>query len=311
MSYVIKLEEVKKKYHKSLNYAVDGINLEISKGEIFGLLGPNGAGKSTTLAMISGLLKPTAGKIHYSIDAKELKNKFGYVPQELALFPRLTARENLLFFGRIYGLKSVYLKKRVDEVLTIVGLLDRADELMTTYSVGMSRRINLAIGLIHEPEILLLDEPTVGIDPQSRNCIYENILKLKKQNITVLYTTHYMEEAELLCNRIAIIDYGKIVAEGNPAELVKNQALTKLIFITEDKFNETFCQAVKQLEASKPDFNENQLILNNSANTTNISLIEKIDAMAKVHKQTLRLLKIEEANLHNLFLDLTGREFRD
>ena len=205
--------------------AVDGVGFEIARGETYGLLGPNGAGKTTTISMLCGLLASDGGEVLVAGRAitpstPDAKRAIGLVPQEIALYPDLTARENLRFFGRIQGLTKARLARRIDEVLDLVGLADRADESIEDYSGGMKRRCNIAAGLLHEPQLLVLDEPTVGVDPQSRNAIIESIEALGRDGLSVLYTTHYMEEAERLCDRIGIIDEGRLVAEGTRRELI-------------------------------------------------------------------------------------------
>lgn len=200
--------------------AVSGISFDIAKGECFGLLGPNGAGKSTCIAMICGLLRPTAGEVSVGgfIVQKEpqaAKRLMGVVPQEIALYPTLSARENLRFWGLLYGLSGKTLQLRIDEALEIVGLTDRQSDRISTFSGGMKRRINIAAALMHHPELLIMDEPTVGIDPQSRNHILETVKRLNTERaMTVLYTSHYMAEVEFLCQRLAIIDHGRLLAAG-------------------------------------------------------------------------------------------------
>lgn len=205
--------------------AVDGVGFEIARGETYGLLGPNGAGKTTTISMLCGLLAPDGGEVvvagrRITPSSPDAKRAIGLVPQDIALYPDLTARENLRFFGRLQGLSKGRLATRIDEVLELVGLSDRADERIDDYSGGMKRRCNIAAGLLHEPEVLVLDEPTVGVDPQSRNAILESIEVLGHGGLSVLYTTHYMEEAERLCDRIGIIDEGHLVAEGTRRDLI-------------------------------------------------------------------------------------------
>ena len=214
--------------HKSYGErkAVDGVGFHIDLGETYGLLGPNGAGKTTTISMICGLLTRDAGEVTVAgepidvglIDAKQW---IGYVPQDLAIYPDLTAEENLMFFGRLYGLSGKALKSRSEAVLEVTGLIDRRDDKTEEYSGGMKRRLNIGIGLLHEPRLLMLDEPTVGVDPQSRNAILDSVERLSGEGMAVLYTTHYMEEAERLCNRVGIIDQGKIMAEGTRRQLVE------------------------------------------------------------------------------------------
>ena len=213
--------------HKSFGdrHAVDDVGFDIHAGETYGLLGPNGAGKTTTISMVCGLLERDAGDVTLDgqpvdVGAVAAKAGLGYVPQELAIYPDLTARENLRFFGQLYGMGGQDLRARVDEVLELTGLADRADERTDRYSGGMQRRLNIGIGLLHRPHLLLLDEPTVGVDPQSRNAILESIATLGRSGMAILYTTHYMEEAERLCHRIGIIDEGRIKAEGTRRELI-------------------------------------------------------------------------------------------
>ncbi|HNZ83517.1 MAG TPA: ABC transporter ATP-binding protein, partial [Sedimentibacter sp.] len=206
--------------------AVDGISFEVERGEVFGLLGPNGAGKSTTISIISTLLPPTKGEILFEGESifknsKNLRQKLGIVPQDVALYPTLTGYENLRFWGNLYGLKGADLKKRINEVAEIIGLNGRLKDKVDKYSGGMKRRLNIGAALLHEPELLIMDEPTVGIDPQSRSHILDTVLKLNAQGMTIIYTTHYMEEAEELCSRICIMDEGKIIASGTKQELVE------------------------------------------------------------------------------------------
>src|SRR5438132_4775806 len=205
--------------------AVEGLSLEIAAGESYGLLGPNGAGKTTTISLVCGLLRPDGGEVvvaGHRLDGDDLaaKKAIGYVPQEVALYPDMTARENLCLFGRLYGLSGAALARRIDAVLEIVGLTERAADRISEYSGGMKRRANIAAGLLHEPELLVLDEPTVGVDPQSRNAILEAVDALRAGRLAVLYTTHYMEEAERVCDRVGVIDEGRLVAEGTRRELV-------------------------------------------------------------------------------------------
>lgn len=206
--------------------AVRGIDLRIDPGETFGLLGPNGAGKSTAIAMITGLLQPDRGTVvvrgrPMTTKTTAVRSEIGLVPQEIAIYPELTARENLRFFGRLYHLAGHTLDDRIAEVLDVIGLVERADDRAKDYSGGMQRRLNIGIALLHRPPLLVLDEPTVGVDPQSRNAILEAIEQLAREGMAMLYTTHYMEEAERLCSRIAIIDQGEIKAEGTRRELTQ------------------------------------------------------------------------------------------
>jgi len=223
---IIAIRDLTKYYKGSDIPAIDHISLEIFRNEIFGLLGPNGAGKTTTISILSGLFPPTGGEV--TIDGLDIRHDhdrikyiIGVVPQELALYPTLTGLENLQFFGNMYGLKGKELAKRIDESLGSFGLEKYARKKIAHYSGGMKRRINLIAGLLHKPKVLFLDEPTVGIDVQSRNVILEFLHELQETGTTIIYTSHYMEEAEKLCTRVAIIDTGKIIAIGNPKKLVE------------------------------------------------------------------------------------------
>ena len=225
---LLKVQNLRKSYPNGYE-AVKGLDFNIRRGEIFGFLGPNGAGKTTTISMLSGLQPPTSGQIIFDgLDTrskrnlKQVKRQIGLVPQELALYPTLSAYDNLTFFGRIYSLSGKKLKQRVQSTLEMVGLADRAGDAVKTFSGGMKRRINIAAALLHEPQILFLDEPTVGVDPQSRNAIFESIEQLNRDGMTILYTTHYMEEAQRLCDRVAIIDNGQIVACDTTSALIRS-----------------------------------------------------------------------------------------
>ncbi len=222
MKTVVKLDGLIKKYDNRA--VVDGLSLEIREGEIFGLLGPNGAGKSTTMNMICSLLKPTAGKIELfghdiRTENSKVKPMIGYIPQDLAIYGNLKAWENVELFTSLYGIKGQKLKDEIDRSLEFVGLSDRRDSFAKTFSGGMKRRLNIACALGHRPKLLIFDEPTVGIDPQSRNFILEKIKDVNRDGTTVIYTSHYMEEVEAICTRVAIMDNGKIVAIGTTEEL--------------------------------------------------------------------------------------------
>jgi ABC-2 type transport system ATP-binding protein len=219
-----KISGLSKKYRGNKERAVNNISLAIERGEVYGLLGPNGAGKTTTVSILCGLLKQSEGNVEFfgvNVDGHlaEIKKVIGVVPQELALYSSLTARENLRFFGNMYGLGGKYLEKRIDECLELLGLDKYADRRISTFSGGMKRRTNLIAAVLHNPEVLILDEPTVGIDVQSRNVILEYLRDINERGATIIYTTHYLEEAENLCSRITILDKGKILAEGDPGKL--------------------------------------------------------------------------------------------
>ena len=231
---IIQIENLTKTFKHATEPAVNGISFSINRNEIFGLLGPNGAGKTTTISILCGLFAPTSGNI--IIDGKNIdtelaaiKNIVGVVPQDIALYPTLTARENLAFYGSMYGLHGKDLKERIDNWLQKLGLMDAANRKVSTYSGGMKRRVNLIAGVLHSPKILFLDEPTVGVDVQSRNVIIEHLKEVNAAGTTIIYTSHHMEEAENFCTRVSIIDHGKILTEGTPSELIsKNAGSTNL-----------------------------------------------------------------------------------
>ena len=224
MGTILKIKDLTKKYDNRV--VVDNLNLTIEEGEVFGLLGPNGAGKSTTMNMVCGIVKPTLGSVEFhgkdfDKHRKELIVKLGYIPQELAIHGNLKAWENVELFTSLYGIKGTELKKRIDESLEYVGLLEKKNDYAKTFSGGMKRRLNIACAIGHHPDLLIFDEPTVGIDPQSRNFILEKIRESNKNGATVIYTSHYMEEVEAICTRIAIMDNGKVIATGTGEELKK------------------------------------------------------------------------------------------
>ena len=225
-----------RKRYKDL-VAANGVSFALQPGQLLGLLGPNGAGKTTTVSMIAGLVTPDSGRVlvggePLTGDTHPAKRRIGLVPQDLALYDELTARANLQFFGALYGLAGRTLDERIQNVLTLVGLAERQRDLVKTFSGGMKRRLNLAAGLLHDPDILLLDEPTVGVDPQSRNAIFENIQQLKARGKALLYTTHYMEEAERLADRIVVIDAGTVIANDTLAALTSTHASLEAVFLS-------------------------------------------------------------------------------
>ncbi|HAQ06934.1 MAG TPA: export ABC transporter ATP-binding protein, partial [Bacillus bacterium] len=242
--------------------AVKGISFSVKKGESYGLLGPNGAGKTTTIQMISGLFLPSSGSIHVSginmiRQPKKAQGLIGIVPQEIALYQTMTARENLMFWGRMYGMGGSHLRSRVEEVLGTIGLADRASDKVETFSGGMKRRVNIGAAILHNPELLIMDEPTVGIDPQSRSHILETVKKLNENGMTVIYTSHYMEEVEYLCERIGIMDHGEFIASGTMAELRETIGDRSRIVM---KFSgEQQPEKIKQL--IKQDFKDQDILL--------------------------------------------------
>jgi ABC-2 type transport system ATP-binding protein len=319
MSTIVEARELRKQYNPpNGEEAVKGISFAIRQGEIFSLLGPNGAGKSSTIAMLSGLLTPTSGDAlvdGHSItqDAKAVKQIIGVVPQEIALYDAISARENLNFWGRMYGLHGASLKERVTAVLEIAGLADRANDKVATFSGGMKRRINIAVGLLHSPKILFMDEPTVGIDPQSRRRILETVLELNQQGLTVLYTTHYMEEAEEISHRIGIIDHGKLIAMGTLDELtavVGQYDTIRLDVGLPGTENGHLRQSLADLPGihQVDDDSEGHLVLQTKkANVVLPSVIQHIAGQ----NLAIRKLEVQEPNLEAVFLHLTGRALRD
>lgn len=285
--------------------------------------------------MLCGILKPTSGVIEFDFKgngdkvkirqdlfdnksdkldkSKVLKSRIGIVPQDLAVYPRLTARENLEFFGGLYSIEKNELNNRIDNLLAMVGLKDRKNDVVGHYSTGMMRRLNLAAGLIHNPELILLDEPTVGIDPQSRNCIFDAVLRLRTEGVTILYTTHYMEEATKLCDNIAIMDKGRILIEDAPNELIRKYGLYSIKFRFESNAdNSSFVKKINQLDGID-DFTVNgaELSIVVKRGFENIAVIDSMRDLAVKEKIHLTLVKIIEPDLESVFLDITGRALRD
>jgi ABC-2 type transport system ATP-binding protein len=294
--------------------AVDDVSFEVGAGETYGLLGPNGAGKTTAISMIVGLLRPDAGTIAIagramSPTAIETKAAVGLVPQELAIYPDLSARENLRFFGRLHRLPRERLEDRVAQVLQVIGLEERADDLAKEYSGGMQRRLNIGIGLLHEPRLLVLDEPTVGVDPQSRNAILESVESLATEGMGVIYTTHYMEEAERLCDRIGIIDQGAIVAEGTRRELVARigeHDAVRLEVAGEVARAVEACAAVPTVSSADAEEGTVVCVVQGAA----ASLPQLLAAVANVGV-TVTGVEVREPDLEDVFLHLTGKALRD
>jgi len=294
--------------------AVNGVSFSIAEGETFGLLGPNGAGKTTAISMISGLLESDGGAVTVAGDSvgtssTKAKAHIGLVPQELAIYPDLTGEENLHFFGRLYGMGGDDLGTRVDEVLDIVGLSERRHDFTKEYSGGMKRRLNIGIGLLHKPRLLILDEPTVGVDPQSRNAILESVESLSDEGMAVLYTTHYMEEAERLCDRVAIIDEGKIKAEGTRRELVSLVGEKDKIAIVGSGSLGASVEPVSQLSGiSEASSSEHRLdVLADDASSVLPSLLMAVTDSGGV----ITGVEVIEPNLEAVFLHLTGKALRD
>jgi ABC-2 type transport system ATP-binding protein len=306
---MIEVKNITKNYGKT--QAVRGISFSIKDGECYGLLGPNGAGKSTTINMLSMLFPPNSGQITINgTDASNanvaVKQIMGIVPQEIALYDKFTAWENILFWGSIYGIKGKQLHDKAEELLKWVGLFDRRKEKINSYSGGMKRRINIACALLHSPKVVLLDEPTVGVDPQSRNLIFELIQQLNKEGMTIIYTTHYMEEAEKLCNRIAIMDNGQIVAQGTLDELKQQSAVTDMIVVdfTQAPDEKLLAEKLK----SEISVFENSLTMLSSDSKRDLTRVVTTctDAGFEINR-----IDIQKGNLESVFLKMTGKQLRD
>jgi len=296
---MIKATGLKKSYG-SLR-AVDGISFEVQRGETYGLLGPNGAGKTTTINMLLGVLKPDEGLIsingHDDPTRAEVRLEIGNAPQALAIYDDLTAEENLSFFGKLYGLKGSELEERVDWSLEFAVLTERRRSLVKTYSGGMKRRLNLACALVHNPPVILLDEPTVGVDPQSRNLIFDSIEELKKAGRTIIYTTHYMEEAQRLCDRVAIIDKGKILADDTIPELIRAHGGLSVI--------EGELESAPEEQSKLPGLFDG-LSWRMETDRPMRQFTELIQSGMKFTR-----VNIVKADLETVFLNLTGRRLRD
>ena len=303
---MIKADSLRKQYGNIV--AVDDVSFEVQKGETFGLLGPNGAGKTTAIKLLCGLLKPDAGTV--TLDGKtdpgliDVRMSLGVVPQTLAIYEELSAEDNLRFFGRIYGLSGRELKERVGNCLEIAGLTQRSRERASKYSGGMKRRLNMVCSILHEPPILLLDEPTVGVDPQSRNLIFDTIEDMKKQGRTIIYTTHYMEEAQRLCERVAILDRGKILDMDSVENLITRHGGPSHI--------------EAEFEEKPPDPGRIKTLIDNKGvqfeeNEIRFQTDKPMESLAKLNNSGLRFrsLKVQMANLEDVFLNLTGRRLRD
>jgi ABC-2 type transport system ATP-binding protein len=294
--------------------AVQGVDFIAQKGEILSLLGPNGAGKSTTISMLSGLFTPSEGDaaiMGHSVtkEPKAAKASLGVVPQDIALYPDLSARENLVFWGKMYGLRGAALKSRVDEVLDVIGLADRQKDHVGKFSGGMKRRVNIGVALLHKPDVIIMDEPTVGIDPQSRRHILDNVKQLNRQGMTVLYTTHYMEEAAELSDHIAIMDKGKVIAFGTHAELIKLVGEQTRIDLTLNAESATILSAWQAVEGvSQIDATDGTVTV--LVNDSNRVLPNLFEAASKVGVR-ITSVDIQEPNLEAVFLHLTGRALRD
>jgi ABC-2 type transport system ATP-binding protein len=294
--------------------AVQGASFEAQAGEVLSLLGPNGAGKSTTISMLSGLLAPTSGDaciMGHSIlrEPEEAKKSLGVVPQEIALYPDLSARENLVFWGKMYGLRGAALKSRVDDVLEVIGLTDRQKDHVGKFSGGMKRRVNIGAALLHKPEVVIMDEPTVGIDPQSRRHILDNVKELNQKGMTVLYTTHYMEEAAELSHHIAIMDKGKVIAYGTHDELIRMVGEQTRIDLTLNAEAGKLLAAWRETEGvTRIDSTDGKVTA--LVDDSNRVLPRLFDAASRADLR-ITSVDIQEPNLETVFLHLTGRALRD
>ncbi|MDF2786939.1 MAG: transporter-like protein [Neobacillus sp.] len=312
---ILNVQELRKSFGKL--DAVKGVSFSVEKGESFSLLGPNGAGKSTTINMLTGLYPPTSGSIQITgvdvIDNPKLAQKsIGVVPQEIALYGALSARENLKFWGRMYDLSGKALDKAVDEVLEIIGLTDRAKDKINTFSGGMKRRVNIGAAILHKPEVLIMDEPTVGIDPQSRNHILNTVKSLNQNGMTIIYTSHYMEEVEYLCERIGIMDHGELIACGTLRELRETIGDRSRIIISMDK---GFSQDIEIGSLIKDLVLKKDVLIKNNLLTVfhkepQLILSDLIQLLTQTGTRVTSV-EIVEPNLESVFLHLTGRSLRD
>lgn len=310
---MLELVNVTKKFKN--NEAVKSMSMYIEKGEIVGLLGPNGAGKSTAISILSSLVEPTNGDVKFKQKSmiknpKSLREIIGIVPQEIALYEDLSAEENMKFFGRIYHLKGEKLQEKITEVLKQIGLNDRRKDVVKTFSGGMKRRLNIGVAMLHDPEILIMDEPTVGIDPQSRNYILQTVKRLNKERqMTVLYTSHYMEEVEFLCDRIYIMDKGNLIASGTKDEIKQILASENTISIKADFWNEAFIERLKENPAiNQMQVEEKEITLMVSRE---INVFSEIARLADETKVNLKAVDVKTVTLEDVFLHLTGRALRD
>lgn len=309
---MIEINGLVKKYGERV--AVNEVSFCVQEGEIFGLLGPNGAGKTTTISILATLLPPDQGQVTiggYDLvrETNQIKTLIGFVPQELALYPTLSAWDNLAFFGRIYGLRGTALKDRIAAVLDLVGLRDRAGDAVRTFSGGMKRRLNIAAGLIHQPRLLFLDEPTVGVDPQSRNFIFEHVERLKAEGMTILYTTHYMEEAERLCDRVAVMDEGRILALDTTKGLIGLLGGGVIYVGLAADAIEALLPLIRALpHVQAISVQDGRLKVETSeARPALLELIELCNA----RDVPILSLEVLEPNLESVFLHLTGKRLRD
>lgn len=309
---IVDIKNIVKRYGDFL--AVDNVSFSIKEGEIFGLLGPNGAGKTTTVKMLTGLSKIDSGDIKIfgksmKTNEMEIKQEIGLVPQDISLYDDLSAYENLCYFGRLYGLKGKLLKERVKDTLEFAGLLDRAKDLPKHFSGGMKRRLNIACAIVHKPKLVIMDEPTVGIDPQSRNHILSSIKKLNEMGMTIIYISHYMEEVEEICSRVLIMDHGKVIANGTKDELKSLVSDDEKISIEVSSINYTIVEKIKEIPNVKDCvINGNKITVTSVSRSKNLSKI--IECILNGNSDIISL-NCEKPTLENVFLTLTGKSLRD
>lgn len=312
MSY-IEIKNVTKRFNDKL--VVDNVSTGIEKGDVFGLLGPNGAGKSTLISMMSGLLKIDSGDVFIdgnSITKNPLavKERIGLVPQDIALYEKLSTKENLEFWGSMYGLKGALLKSRIDEAIELAGLQDNVKTQVKKFSGGMKRRLNIACAILHHPEVLIMDEPTVGIDPQSRNHIFQFTKDINKENgTTVIYTSHYMEEIEALCNSLFILDLGKEIAKGGKEEVKRMVINMTKVEITTGSYSDEVLLSLKKLKGTREVLKEEGKLVLVTDNTS----FDLEDAVRVLISKGIKFtsININEPTLEEVFLTLTGKKLRD
>ena len=308
---LVEMKDLVKRYGDLL--AVDHVNLEIREGEILGLLGPNGAGKTTTLNMLLGLTKTDGGQSRssqqFSENAAQIKKQIGIVPQEIAIYEDLTAAENVMFFGRLYGLRGALLRERVHEALSFAGLEERKKQYPRKFSGGMKRRLNIACAVMHHPRLIIMDEPTVGIDPQSRKHILDSVRKLHEQGATILYTSHYMEEAEELCTRIAIMDQGRVIALGTKDELKELVSSEERIVIEVGAAGYTLVEQIKKLNGVRECAIEEKTLTVMAVK--NGGMLRRLIELITTAGTEIISLNVEKVTLESVFLTLTGKTLRD
>ncbi len=313
---LLEVVELRKSYGDHI--AVNGLSFEIQAGEVFGLLGPNGAGKSTTMTMIAGLKRADSGTIKldgYSMatDFDKVKTLLGLVPQDLAIYPDLTARENLNFFGRLHGIRGKTLRTRVDKVLEQIGLTQNANSFGRTFSGGMKRRLNFGAALLHQPKLVILDEPTVGVDPQSRSHLLECVKQVSSEGAAVIYASHYMEEVEAICQRIAIVDHGKLLTCGTIESLL-NSTRADLFLKVRGVQARLGPRLVGLAEVEPLSEEEVRVVMHRTIRDTAFAVNDRLTLVLEILKQAgteLLAIDTEEHNLERLFLELTGRRLRD